>query len=457
VEVDDADPYNVYGGLQDNGVWVGPSTNVSDRNWHQSGDYPFDFLMGGDGMQVQVDTRDNKTIFTGYQFGYYSRIDRHQGTEADIHPHHLLGEKPLRWNWQTPILLSKHQQDVFYIGSNRIHRSLDQGEHFETLSPDLTRGAVPGDVPYGTITSISESPLRFGWLCAGTDDGRVHISRDNGYTWTDISSGLPQLWVSRVVMSEHKPERIYVTLNGYRKDHFKAYVYMSEDLGTTWKSIGTALPFEPVNVIAEDPVSQNILYVGTDHGLYITTNLGATWQSFGSGLPAVPVHDIAIQKREMDIVLATHGRSLWIADIELVSAIDTMYNSVLEVFSPEPMRRGSWGERWSMWSEFNEPDVDVAYFSSLPKGSPIEVRITSGDQVIHRFSYTHQEPGFGYIGYDLSISEAGAEKLREIFRANGSDASEIKASENGKIYLPKGRYGITLSHGIEVETTLELK
>ena len=141
VAVDDADPYRIYGGLQDNGTWRGPSGYEASPRWHQTGDYPYDRLNGGDGMRIEVDTRDNETVYTGYQFGWYSRSNRQTGDRARLHPEHTLGETPLRWNWQTPIHLSRHHQDVLYMGSNRFHRSLDQGDNFETLSGDLTRGS----------------------------------------------------------------------------------------------------------------------------------------------------------------------------------------------------------------------------------------------------------------------------------------------------------------------------
>lgn len=340
ITTDDATPYNVYGGLQDNGSWWGPSTNKESINWTENGQYAFRMINGGDGMQAQVDTRDNATVYSGSQFGFYGRYNKNtRGTQRSIHPSHELGDKPLRFNWQTPILLSKHNQDVFYMGSNRFHRSLNKADSMQVLSPDLSNGRVPGNVPYGTITTIAESPLRFGLLYTGTDDGNIHVSKDGGYSWTQLNAvalapvpgkkskttdtrlNTQKLWVSRVTASQHKESRVYVTLNGYRFDHFAPYVYVSDDYGTTWKQLGTDLPDEPVNVIKEDPKNDSILYVGTDGGLYVSFDAGNSFMLWNAGLPPVAIHDIAIQQRENEIVLGTHGRSLFVAKLDDVQQL----------------------------------------------------------------------------------------------------------------------------------------
>lgn len=321
ITVDDAKPYNVYGGLQDNGTWYGPSNNRETVDWHDNGNYAFKSIGGGDGMQVQVDTRDNKTVYAGSQFGAYARVDKTNvfQSRVNVRPQHELGDKPLRFNWQSPILLSKHNQDVFYFGTNRFHRSFNKGENAANLSGDLTGGKREGNVPFGTLVTISESPLRFGLIYTGSDDGFIHVSKDGGYSFTAIHTKLPKtvqgLYVSRVVASKYKESRVYVTLNGYRNDHFNAWVFVSDDYGTTWKQLFTDLPAEPVNVLREDPKSENLLYVGTDHGLYVSVDAGASSMAWMSELPRVAVHDIAIQERENEIVLGTHGRGIYIASL----------------------------------------------------------------------------------------------------------------------------------------------
>jgi photosystem II stability/assembly factor-like uncharacterized protein len=336
IAVDDDKPYNVYGGLQDNNVWYGPANNTDNPGWQSSGDYPFKSLVGGDGMQVQVDTRDNSTTYAGSQFGVYSRLNRKTRTDRKgVRPSHELGEKPLRFNWQTPILLSKHNQDIFYIGANRLYRSLNRGDSLVAISNDLSNGKREGNVPFGTITTIAESPTRFNLLYVGTDDGNIYISKEGGYDWQKININVPQkrsakkavtvanenpplgLWVSRVVASQWKESRVYASLNGYRNDNFLPYLYVSDDYGTTWKKIGNDLPNEPINVVREDVKNDSILYVGTDGGLYVSFDAGNSFMMWNGGLPkSVPVHDIAIQTRENEIVLGTHGRSLYVSKLD---------------------------------------------------------------------------------------------------------------------------------------------
>ncbi|MBK8142550.1 MAG: glycosyl hydrolase [Chitinophagaceae bacterium] len=343
VTTDDAKPYNVYGGMQDNGSWWGPSNHKEDIGWIDNGQYAYKMINGGDGMQAQVDTRDNATVYSGSQFGVYGRYNKdRRGAQKSIRPQHELGDKPLRFNWQTPILLSKHNQDVLYYGSNRLYRSLNKGDTMIAMSNDLTNGRVSGNVPYGTLTTISESPLRFGLIYTGTDDGNIHRSFDGGYSWeqlnqtttaaslkkgtkppaTNTKLNTNQLWVSRVTASQYKEARVYTSLNGYRFDHFAPYLYVSEDHGNSWKPIGKDLPNEPINVVKEDPKDENILYVGTDGGLYVSFDAGNSFMLWNGGLPkSVPVHDIAIQQRDNALVLGTHGRSLYVTKLDDVHGI----------------------------------------------------------------------------------------------------------------------------------------
>jgi len=230
---------------------------------------------------------------------------------------------------------------VFYYGTNKFYRSLNKGDTLIAISGDLTNGKKEGDVPYGTITTIAESPIRFGLLYVGTDDGNVQLSKDGGYTWTLLNPRLTEstarnksqkkvttasmptgLWVSRVTASQFKEGRVYVTLNGYRSDNFDPYLFVSEDFGSTWRSLGNNLPAEPINVIREDPKYDSVLYVGTDGGLYVSIDGGNNFMAWNNGLPkSVPVHDIAIQQRDNEIVLGTHGRSLYVAKLDSVQLL----------------------------------------------------------------------------------------------------------------------------------------
>lgn len=344
IAVDDAKPYNVYGGLQDNGTWFGPSTTKDNDQWNYESPYPWKNIGGGDGMQVQVDTRDNKTVYAGSQFGFYGRRNTDGGRGMSLYPRPDFGEPKLRFNWQTPIWLSRHNQDVFYYGTNKFHRSLLKGDKMEALSGDLTSGKREGDIPFGTLTTIVESPMKFGLIYVGTDDGNIQVTKDGGYTWTKINvtmglgvkpvakskkanagnpgtslaTDIEGLYVSRVMPSMYKEGRVYATLSGLRNDNFAPWLFVSEDYGATWAQLGTDLPAEPLNVVKEDPKKENIIYVGSDNGLYASFDMGKTFMTMGSNLPRVPVHDIAIQQRENEILLGTHGRSIYIAKLDAV-------------------------------------------------------------------------------------------------------------------------------------------
>ena len=434
VQVDEAEPYNVYGGLQDNGVWKGPSTYRGSLGWYEEGRYPYTRLGGGDGMQIEVDTRDNETAYYGFQFGFYSRR-KGMGRPETVRPRHELGERPLRFNWQTPIHLSRHNQDVLYMGSNFLHRSLDKGQTFEKISGDLTQGGRAGDVPYGTLSTIDESPLRFGLLYAGSDDGLIHVSRDGGYTWTRISDGLPaDLWVSRVEASHHSVDRVYVALNGYRWDYMDSHVYASDDYGATWRRIGTGLPAEPVNVILEDPSNPDLLYVGTDHGLYVSLDRGATFMAMMHELPHTPVHDLKVQAREKDLVVGTHGRSIFIADVEHVQQLTpTLLARPVHVFGIEALTRSdSWGKRFTIWGDTVAPRVTVPFYAATGGPATLRVRDSDGNVVAERA--LSADRGLNYAAYDVRADET---RLRRL-----ANRERYEAAENGAYYLAAGKYTV---------------
>lgn len=438
VGFDMAEPYNVYGGLQDNGVWAGPSTYEAGQSWHQEGAYPYTRLYGGDGMQVEVDFRDNNTVYTGLQFGFYARIDKATGKRTRIRPQHELGERPLRFNWQTPIHLSRHNEDILYMGAHKLFRSMNQGETFEALSDDLTRGGQEGDVPYGTLTSIDESPFKFGVVYVGSDDGYVHLTRDGGVTWTRISDTLPaayaRYWVSRVEASQHDAATVYIALNGYRMDRFEALVFGSTDYGKTWQRLGTDLPAEPVNVVLEDPENPNLLYVGTDHGLYASLDGGQTFMGMTNNMPFVPVHDLRVHPRAHDLIVGTHGRSIYTADVTHVQHLtDTLLAEVLHLFPLEDVRYNDrWGHKRSPWREPVEPEVQVAYY--LKDAGPVTVRIkTEGGAVLHTWQEDGRR-GLNYTLYDLAISP----------EAPPEDAPKAEETDTGKSYPGPGTYTVEL-------------
>lgn len=452
IAVDMDQPYNVYGGLQDNGVWKGPSTYTYSRSWYQEGRYPYERLMGGDGMQVAVDTRDNTTVYTGYQFGNYFRINTQTGERKYITPRHTLGDAPYRWNWEAPITLSSHNQDIVYFGSNRFHRSMDMGENFETLSDDLTKGGKKGDVSYGTLTTISESPTRFGLIYVGSDDGLIHRSDDVGDTWTNITDGLPgDFWVSTVVASKHSEGRVYASLNGYRWDNFQPLVYRSDNYGKNWKNISGNLPNEPVNVVKEDPVNENIIYVGTDHGVYVSMDGGTTYQAFAEGLPNTPVHDLIVHPRENELVLGTHGRGIYIGDVSLIQQMnDEILAKTIHAFPIEEVTFSSrWGSKTWAWGNVIEPTTTINIYSNAQaKG---KIQIIFKDEVVSSKDIS-TDKGLNIIELSLETDSSFKELLSDEEKEN------YKEAENGDYHLIAGEYTVRITLGdTNVETPLTIK
>ena len=451
INVDNQTPYNVYGGLQDNGVWKGANNAPEDRSWQQYGQYPWEMIMGGDGMQIEIDNRNPNIVYTGYQFGNYYRLNLDTEEQTYIQPKHQLGESPYRFNWQTPIQLSSHNQDILYLGGNKLMRSLDQGNTWEAISDDLTKGGKKGNVAYGTLTSISESPFQFGLIYAGSDDGLLHITKNGGASWQNISTSFPKdLWVSRVIATSHKKERVYATLNGYRWDDFSVYIYKSDDYGQTWKNISSNVPMSPVNVIKEDPVNQNILYLGTDNGAYVSFNKGETWQAFSKGLPAVAVHDLVIHKETNDLLLATHGRSIYktnVANLQKYNDVESASQNI-SIFDINNIRySGLWGSSWNKWAKPFEPKVVVEFYSNISGQADFNI-VTEKGTVLHSDNVKLNK-GFNYVDYGLEITEKAKKKL---LKENASLV--INKAKNGKFYLPKGKYFVKINN---TSKTFEVK
>lgn len=323
VTVDDADPYNIYIGTQDNAALFGPADSLSMTKRSSWRHVYLDPWGGGDSYFTRADPSDLQTIYYEHQFGYALRKDMRTGEAVQIMPRAAENEPAYRYNWMTPFILSGYDPKTLYYCTNFVHKSTNRGDDWTIISPDLTSDPGPekqGNVPYGTITSISESPLQRGQLLIGTDDGKVQLTANDGKHWADISAGLPaDKWVSRVVTSQHNINRLYVTLTGYRDNDITSYVYRSENRGTDYLDISSNLPPEPVNVIREDPRDENILYLGTDLGVYVSLDRGTSWCSLCSGLPTTPVHDLAVQERARELVAGTHGRGVFVLDITSIT------------------------------------------------------------------------------------------------------------------------------------------
>jgi photosystem II stability/assembly factor-like uncharacterized protein len=332
--LDMSSPYNIGAGLQDNGTWYGPSAawfrpRITNDEWFKIG--------GADGFYVQIDPRDPDRIYVESQNAGIQRLNRKTREYQSIKPVTESPEETYRFNWNSPFLLSPHDPDTLYLGGNRLFISHDRGDTW-TATKDLTAARDRSrlsimDVPddeitlskhdgisyYGTLTTISESPLRAGLIYSGADDGTVQISEDGGKTWTDLTGnfpGLPQYtYVSRIECSNLKEERVYISFDGHRNDDFTPYIFISENKGRSWRRISQGIPEgKTVNVIREHPGNPGLLFAGTERGAYFSLNRGDDWNYFHDQLPMVPVDDIAVHPRDNDLIFGTHGRSIWILD-----------------------------------------------------------------------------------------------------------------------------------------------
>ena len=319
-------PFRVYGSMQDHGSFRGIVDISQGRDKIPAVD--FEGAPGGEGSSHAIDPTNPNIVYSAGFYGTISRTDISMPGRTGykrLLPRMYENEPRLRGQWVAPFIISQHNHKIIYHGMQYLFRSMNQGDTWERISPDLTYNKKDelGDIPFQTLFAISESPLKFGLIYVGTDDGKVHVTKDGGKHWKEIMAGLPyKKWVSRMVASAYDLSTVYMTQNGKRDDDFAAYVWKSTDYGKTWVDISANIHLGPVNVIREDPVDKNILYVGTDTGVYVTKDGGKTWDVLGSNLPSVYVHDLIIHPRDNIIVIATHGRGMWALDANPVNMKD---------------------------------------------------------------------------------------------------------------------------------------
>ncbi len=303
-------PFRVYGSVQDHPSFRG-EVDLS-RGRDKILPIEFERAPGGEASHHFIDPRDPNLV---YSQSYRNDLRNNANTKR-ILPKVYPDEPRLRRQWLVSFMLSKHNPDILYYGFQYLFRSRDRGDTWERISPDLSHNvkAKISYPNYQTIFTLSESPLMFDLIYAGTDDGCLHRTKDGGKTWVEITKGIVKdKWISRVVASQYDLGTVYMTQNGKRGEDFAPYVWKSVDFGTTWENIAGNIPLGPINVIREDPVDRNILYVGADVGVYVTKDGGKTWAVLGK-LPTVYVHDLIVHPRDNMIVIATHGRGVWLMD-----------------------------------------------------------------------------------------------------------------------------------------------
>jgi photosystem II stability/assembly factor-like uncharacterized protein len=486
VSADMRDPYYVYGGLQDNGTWGSPSM-------HREGQLLTDFwfnIGGGDGFHTQNDPRDWRTVYCESQGGAIQRVDVETRESKQIRPTTMTvlnyrdwyppeppakkapaakpSAKPgakaapadpreaaraqmqqqrgrFRFNWSSPIVLSPHNPETVYIGGNHLFKSVDRGDHWMIISPDLTTndkkklgerdggtdkptGGITSDVTgaetHCTIITVSESPRVPGLIWAGTDDGNVQVTRNGGATWTNVRPNIkgvpPGIWCSRVEASRFDDGTCYVTFDGHRSDDFHPYVFKTADFGRTWTAIAAGIPDgQPVYVIREDPVNKNLLFLGTEFSVFFSRDAGATWSSLLLNMPTVAVHDLLIHPRDNDLIAGTHGRGIWILDdiSSLRKATDDVVKQDAAVFEPGrpgtrwlSIQRGGYGRGDLFFKGENPPEgALIDFYVKAKPAAPATLEISDpvgGAKTIYILDTL--EPGISRVAWDFRFDPPAA-------------------------------------------------
>lgn len=426
IGVDNSYPYRIAGGLQDNGSHMSYSTNpaggpVRFEMWERVG--------GGDGMYNEFDWCENRYLYNESQFGPLRRLDLLTGEAKGIR----YEDADMRYNWNAPILVSPHDCNVVYHAGNKLMRSEFRGESWEVISEDLSKNdpttlttgkGGDGNIQYGTISTIDESPLKAGLIWVGTDDGNVQVTQDGGETWALVSGNIPdnpEYWVSRVEASHHELGTAYASYTGYRNDDFRPFVYKTTDFGETWTSISSNLPNGPVNVVREHHENPDLLFVGTEFQVWVSSDAGERWVSMKLDMPTVPVHDMKIQERDNDLVVGTHGRGIYVADIApLADLTPAVLAQDAYFFSPEQEVRWIADDRANYSSsnfegESEEPGATLYYYLKDAASAPVTLTVYQGALPIAEIEGS-SEAGLHAVQWDMQKrverSPAEQERLR---------------------------------------------
>lgn len=486
--IDNKDPYNVYGGLQDNGTWVGPSNSlysagILKRHWKG--------LAYGDGYYAVPIPGSEHEVYANLQGGVIFHVDSRTGNVRTIHPYpKIIGsagdaieDHKYRFNWDSPILISPHDPTTVYFGGNVVFKSTDRGYSWEEISGDLTtnnkdKQRTSGGEIYQdntaaefhcTILYIDESPVEKGVIWVGTDDGNVHITRDGGATWTQLNDrikGLPKFaWVAKIHASEHDAGTAFVTVDQHRMDDFRPYAFMTTDYGQTWTKISEGLPQDDyVKVVRQDPINPDLLYAGMEHGIFASWNRGRSWSKINNNLPNVSVRDLRIQPRDRDLIVGTHGRGAWILDDirPLQEMADTKGKST-HLF---PVRQAT---QWHMFWRI-ENLGDAHYTAKNPDyGANINFFLADGKNTTadgeNTTAVVEILNGSGEVIRTLTDSTATAGVNRMVWDLGHEAATKMKGASGGGFfsgsmhpYVSPGRYTARLKvNGEVMETPIEVR
>jgi len=473
VSYDMETPYNICGGLQDNYTWCGPSavrtnTGIINQDWW--------IINGGDGFVGLVDPSNSRIAYAESQDGRPNRIDQLTNERRPIRPEPAPGEDPLRFNWDTAMFLSPHDPATIYVGANRLFRSRDRAHSWEAISPDLTTntdrgtlsimGVADADIRiarndgvgiFGSIVTAAESERMAGVLYTGTDDGVISVSRDAGGTWTNVAANLPNVpkftYVSKVAPSRFDDGTVYVTLDGHRGGEFATYVFTSTDFGRRWRSIAAGLPEGQVaRTITEDLKNPDVLYLGTESGLWVTLDRGASWGRLKANLPTVPIYEITLHPRDNDMILATHGRGAWILDdLTPIQQWTKASGSPVVAFDPPPAVAFNMANDQNIQFQGDtvltlpNPEFGAALGARLAAGGKeatwtirdaagTVVREIAGDDMKEQV-----KAGFNLVHWDLRVAP-----LRPMRSQAGGGGGFGGAGSSGPFVLP-GTYRATLT------------
>lgn len=467
ITVDSSTPYRIAGGLQDNLNWLGPNMTRSkegilNTDWINLG--------GGDGFYCVFDPFDSAVVYAESQEGYVHRINLRNGEIKGLRPQPAEGQMAFRFHWNSPLIPSLHEKGTTYLGGNRVFKLYDRGEHWKTISPDLsaqdpkkimTTGS--GAENYGVVYALAESPLEAGMLWAGTDDGKLWVTKNGGDTWTDLTDHLSKnvkgQWIGRIEPGHFDANVAYLAVLGYPSGNYAPLAFRTSDQGKTWTSIAGNLPGDgPVKVVREDLKNANLLFAGTEFGLYVSLDRGNAWDKFGE-LPTVAVDDIVIHPRDLDLVIATHGRSLFVVDDirPLEGLTPEVQAQAAKLFPPRPAYAYYPYDGWmesaggAEYRGANPPaGALISFYVKEFTGDPVKISVANSEGRTVANLSAPGNPGFGRVVWDLKPT-------KDLLNDYGGQGQKFLAAGDYKVSLSYGKLNESQTLHVDVAPGIETR